>query len=39
MIELVFPGESLANLAATVRGDAQETFALLLARHKTGATS
>jgi molybdopterin/thiamine biosynthesis adenylyltransferase len=32
MIELVFPGGSLATLAATVRGDTQESFALLLAR-------
>jgi len=32
MIQLVFPGESLAKLAATVRGDTRESFALLLAQ-------
>ena len=32
MIKLVFPDESLANLAATLRGQTQESLALLLAR-------
>lgn len=32
MIELVFPGSSLGDLAATVRGEMRESFALLLAR-------
>jgi hypothetical protein len=32
MIKLVFPDESLANLAATLRGHTQESLALLLAR-------